>query len=191
MNTQLAILIISSIIWIVAETYLIFIDKAQGKGKTLADKRTRNFNTISIALTFILVPAIFLFPVFGFATIRISIIFWIGFAFQIIGFFLRYWSIYTLGKYFRTTIEIEKGQKVIEKGPYKYIRHPSYSGIILFCFGYGLVSLNWISIIIAVLLPAIALLYRIHNEESILVNEIGKVYEDYMKRTKRLIPGIW
>jgi protein-S-isoprenylcysteine O-methyltransferase Ste14 len=104
---------------------------------------------------------------------------------------LRYWSIYILGKYFRTTVEVEESQKIVQKGPYKWIRHPSYSGIILFCIGYGIAVQNWLSLIIAVSLPTIALLYRIKIEEEALVKGIGTEYEVYQKKTKKLIPGIW
>jgi protein-S-isoprenylcysteine O-methyltransferase Ste14 len=76
-------------------------------------------------------------------------------------------------------------------GPYKYIRHPAYSGIILFFIGYGLSSSNLLSIIIATILPTIALLYRIRIEEVALINGMGKEYEEYQEKTKKLIPGIW
>jgi protein-S-isoprenylcysteine O-methyltransferase Ste14 len=86
---------------------------------------------------------------------------------------------------------VEESQKIVQKGPYKWIRHPSYSGIILFCIGYGLAVQNWLSLIIAILLPTIALLYRIKIEEEALVKGIGTEYEAYQKKTKKLIPGIW
>jgi protein-S-isoprenylcysteine O-methyltransferase Ste14 len=136
-------------------------------------------------------PVITWIPIFGFTDKVMSVLFWIGMMILSIGFLLRHWSIRILGEYFRTTIEIEKDQKVIQKGPYRYIRHPSYSGIILFFFGYGLAYQNWISVVIAVIFPTIALLYRIRNEESVLIKEIGIEYQKYKNKTKKLIPGIW
>jgi protein-S-isoprenylcysteine O-methyltransferase Ste14 len=88
-------------------------------------------------------------------------------------------------------VEVNRGQKVVQKGPYRYIRHPSYSGIILFCLGYGLVAKNWLSLAIAVLLPTASLLYRIKIEEAALAKGIGPDYEAYQKKTKKLLPGIW
>ena len=130
-------------------------------------------------------------PLFRFNRRGTSIIFWVGIIIIYLGLFLRYWSINVLGKYFRTTVELEENQKIIQRGPYKWIRHPSYSGIILFCIGYGLAVQNWLSLIIAVSLPTVALLYRIKIEEEALIKGIGTEYEVYQKKTKKLIPGIW
>ena len=191
MNLKLTILILSAVVWIAAEAYLILKDSKQGKGKTKIDRRTRNYNIISIEIALIFAPIISWLPIFSFCNIETSILLLIGIIVQCLGFFLRHWSIIVLGKYFRTTIEIEKGQKVVQKGPYKYIRHPSYSGIILFFIGYGFITQNWLSLIIAVLLPTISLLYRIRIEEIALVKEIGNEYKIYKMKTKKLIPGIW
>ena len=96
-----------------------------------------------------------------------------------------------MGKYFRTTIELEKGQKVVQEGPYKYLRHPSYPGIILFFIGYGLLSKNWLSLAIAVCLPTLSLVSRIQIEEVALAEGLGAEYTAYQKKTKKLVLGIW
>lgn len=190
MYLDIIILIIATVVWITAEVYLVLRDNVHGKGKTTIDRTTRNYNFISLIIAISLAAIISWIPVFQFNQ-RTSIVFWIGILILFLGLFLRYWSINILGKYFRTTVEIEKGQKVIQKGPYKWIRHPSYSGIILFCIGYGLAVQNWLSLIIAVSLPTIAILYRIKIEEEALVQGIGLEYEAYQMKTKKLIPGIW
>ncbi len=59
------------------------------------------------------------------------------------------------------------------------------------CCGYGIAYQNWLSLAIAVGLPLIALLYRIHIEEAALVSGIGPEYQEYQQHTKKLIPGIW
>ena len=76
-------------------------------------------------------------------------------------------------------------------GPYRYIRHPSYSGMILFCIGYGLLAQNWLSLVVAIVLPTVALLYRITIEEAAMAQGIGTEYQQYQKETKKLIPVIW
>jgi protein-S-isoprenylcysteine O-methyltransferase Ste14 len=191
MNFEILILIIASTIWIFAEVYLVLRDNSRGKGKTTIDRRTRNYNFISIIIAIGCAGPISWIPLFQFNRRGTSIVFWIGILIIVLGLFLRYWSIHVLGKYFRTTVEVEESQKIVQKGPYKWIRHPSYSGIILFCIGYGLAVQNWLSLIIAMLLPTIALLYRIKIEEEALVKGIGTEYEAYQKKTKKLIPGIW
>lgn len=191
MSLNILVLIIVSVVWIAIEIYLVLRDNGRGKGKTAIDQGTRNYNFISLAVAISLAASISWITTFQFHSGRTSIVSWIGIVILCLGLLLRYWSITVLGKYFRTTIELEKGQKVIKQGPYKYIRHPSYSGIILFCIGYGLAVQNWLSLIVAVSHPTISLLYRIKIEEAALVKGIGTEYEAYQIKTKKLIPGIW
>lgn len=191
MNIEILILIIASAIWIFAEVYLVFRDNTRGKGRTAIDRRTRYYNFVSLIIAISGAAIISWIPLFQFNRRGTSIVFWIAILIICLGLFLRYWSIHLLGKYFNTTIELEDSQKIIQKGPYKWIRHPSYSGIILFCIGYGLAVQNWLSLIIAISLPTIALLYRIKIEEETLAKGLGADYEVYQKKTKKLIPGVW
>jgi len=191
MNIEILVLIIASAIWIFAELYLVFRDNTRGKGRTTIDHRTRYYNFVSLIIAISCAAIISWIPLFQFNRRGTSIIFWIGILIICFGLFLRYWSIHLLGKYFSTTIELEDSQKIIQKGPYKWIRHPSYSGIILFCIGYGLAVQNWLSLLIAISLPTIALLYRIKIEEETLAKGLGDDYEVYQKKTKKLIPGVW
>jgi protein-S-isoprenylcysteine O-methyltransferase Ste14 len=71
------------------------------------------------------------------------------------------------------------------------IRHPSYSGAILICLGYGIAFQNWLSLIVLMVIPLIAISHRIPYEEAAMVNELGEEYIDYQKKTKKLIPYIW
>lgn len=191
MNIEILVLIIASAIWIFAELYLVFRDNTRGKGRTTIDHRTRYYNFVSLIIAISCAAIISWIPLFQFNRRGTSIIFWIGILIICFGLFLRYWSIHLLGKYFSTTIELEDSQKIIQKGPYKWIRHPSYSGTILFCIGYGLAVQNWLSLLIAISLPTIALLHRIKIEEETLTKGLGDDYKVYQKKTKKLIPGVW
>ncbi len=113
-----------------------------------------------------------------------------GIAVMIGGIALRQWSITILGRFFSRTLDVQSGQKIIEAGPYRYVRHPSYTGILLFCVGMGLAVASWVAVLIALAVFAVAFGYWIYVEEKILVRELGSNYVDYMKRTKRLIPKI-
>ena len=179
------------VVWLGAEAYLILKDRARGKGTTDIDRRTRNYNT---AATIVSLTTGLVFKwarVLPFGTPCASTILWIGIVVMLLGLILRHWSIMSLGRFFRTTIELEKGQKVIDKGPYRFIRHPSYAGIILFFVGYGIVSKDWISLGVDVCLPTGSLIYRIQIEEEALAEGIGPDYVAYQKRTKKLLPGFW
>jgi protein-S-isoprenylcysteine O-methyltransferase Ste14 len=191
MKPEIIVSIVAAVVWIAVEAYLILRDRAGGKGPTTLDRRTRNYNTISMLLALCLSPVICSLPAFRFAGFQAPIAFWAGIVTMCFGFLLRHWSIYILGKYFRTTVELERDHKVVRTGPYRTIRHPSYSGMILFCIGYGLLAQNWLSLIVAVLFPTVSLLYRINIEEAALKQGIGAEYEEYQKETKKLIPMIW
>ncbi len=93
-----------------------------------------------------------------------------------------------LGKFFSAVVGIQKDQQVIEKGPYKYVRHPSYSGALIIFIGLGLALQSWAAVITLTLLFIIAYGYRIYVEEKALISELGEPYIEYKKRTKRLIP---
>jgi len=80
---------------------------------------------------------------------------------------------------------------VIERGAYKWVRHPAYLAGILLFVGIGLALENWISIAVNVLVPVAVYGYRIHVEEQALVETLGTPYREYMNRTKRLIPFLF
>jgi protein-S-isoprenylcysteine O-methyltransferase Ste14 len=191
MYLDLIVQIAALALWLAAEAYLILRDRTRGKGKREIDRRTRNFNTVATVVTLVLAPIANWVPVLRFDVPGATVVFWFGIVVMFLGLFLRHWSIIVLGRYFRTTIELEKGQKVIQKGPYKYIRHPSYAGIVVFFVGYGLLSKNWLSLLAAVCLPTVSLVYRIRIEEVALAEGLGAEYAAYQGKTKKLIPGIW
>ena len=191
MRLDLIVEIVAAVLWLGAEAYLIRRDGAHGKGRTAIDRRTRNYNTIATVVALTLVPPLSWIVALRFDSFGASVVLWIGITVMALGLILRHWSIIVLGKYFRTTIELEKGQKVVQEGPYKYLRHPSYAGIILFFIGYGLLSKNWLSLAIAVCLPTLSLVYRIQIEEVALAEGLGAEYTAYQKKTKKLVLGIW
>ncbi len=114
-----------------------------------------------------------------------------GLVLMALGLGLRSWAVLVLGGYFRLTVEVDANQTVVDRGPYRLIRHPSYAGLLLLTTGYGLVLGNWMSIAVLLALPAIALVRRIVVEEAELSGVMGRPYGDYRARTHRLLPGIW
>ena len=112
------------------------------------------------------------------------IVMWLGLA-------IRVWAIAALGRAFRTTVEVDPGQAVVSTGPYRWVRHPSYSGLLLIVTGFGLGTGNWLALAICAVLPLPALLWRIHVEEAELTAVLGNRYRAYQADTKRLIPGLW
>ncbi|KAJ52694.1 protein-S-isoprenylcysteine O-methyltransferase Ste14 [Clostridium tetanomorphum] len=117
--------------------------------------------------------------------------FWIGTIFIMLGVFLRAYSIYTLGKFFTLSVQVNSEQKIIQIGPYKYLRHPSYSGSILSLIGTSLCFRSIMGIIVTLTIIAIIYGNRIAIEEKILENSFGTIYKEYERNTSKIIPFIW
>lgn len=109
---------------------------------------------------------------------------WLGVAF-------RLWAIFTLGRFFKLTVTIQEGHRVIDRGPYRLLRHPSYTGALVAGAGIGLALGDWLSIVVVLGAMAIAYLIRIPVEERALLEEFGEDYAAYAARTARLVPGLF
>ena len=191
MNSHSRLVIFASVLWIAFEKSLVIRDRLQGKGRTGKDQGTRYINFLAIIIALTSSGMLSGFSKFWFPGGRTVAVFWLGFVILLSGAFLRIWSIVVLGSSFRTTVEVSNKQRVVQCGPYKIVRHPSYSGLLLMCCGYGIALQNWLSLLAAVLLPLAALLYRIRIEEAALASSLGSEYSEYQKHTKKLIPWIW
>jgi protein-S-isoprenylcysteine O-methyltransferase Ste14 len=111
----------------------------------------------------------------------------LGLALMLIGMALRWYSIRVLGRSFTTTVMTRPGQVVVESGPYRWIRHPSYTGGLLTVLGIFVCLTNPASFL-GLLPPLAGYAYRIRIEENALTRSLGEPYRAYMQRTKRLIP---
>jgi protein-S-isoprenylcysteine O-methyltransferase Ste14 len=118
-------------------------------------------------------------------------VFLVGIFFMLMGAALRWYSAAILGKYFTFDVAIQGGQTLIEAGPYRYVRHPSYSGALLSLLGFGLALGNWAGLAAALSCLGFAYSYRIPIEEQALSSALGDVYIKYMTRTWRLIPFLF
>lgn len=109
-----------------------------------------------------------------------------------LGVALRAWAIAALGASFRTTVEVEPGQAVTSTGPYRSVRHPSYTGLLLTVAGLGIARGALVSLAICVLLLLPALIWRIRVEEAELERVLGEAYRAYESNTTaRLVPRLW
>jgi protein-S-isoprenylcysteine O-methyltransferase Ste14 len=118
-------------------------------------------------------------------------LFFTGIALMLAGIALRLYAMALLGRYFTFDVAVHVGQKVIEAGPYRYIRHPSYSGALLTLAGFGLALGNLAGLAAALACLGFAYSYRIPVEEAALVAVMGAPYEQYMHRTWRLVPFLF
>ena len=109
----------------------------------------------------------------------------------IAGLFLRWWAIITLGRFFTVDVTIEKDHELVEQGPFRMVRHPSYSGVLLAFVGFALSLRNWAALLFIVIPIGAAFIHRMNVEEDALSGALGRRYADYMKRTKRLVPFVY
>jgi len=118
-------------------------------------------------------------------------VFVFGLALMGAGVAFRQWAIATLGRFFTVDVRVQPGQTVIDRGPYRHLRHPSYAGLILTFLGIGLALGNWGALAILAVVPTIGLVVRIHVEEAALLGRLGEPYRRFAAGRARLFPGIW
>jgi protein-S-isoprenylcysteine O-methyltransferase Ste14 len=116
--------------------------------------------------------------------------YYVGLGVMLAGIVFRQWAIAVLGRYFSGVIGVQIGQKVVESGPYRWIRHPSYTGALFFFAGMALAFQSWAAVLISVAIFGVVYGHRMFVEEKVLIKEFGDSYVAYMKRTKRIIPKI-
>lgn len=107
------------------------------------------------------------------------------------GLALRWYSIFHLGRFFTVDVAIAPDHRLIDTGPYRYIRHPSYTGALLAVLGLGLSMGNGLSVLAIMVPVVVTYAYRIRIEETVLRKGLGAPYVDYCARTRRLIPGVF
>jgi protein-S-isoprenylcysteine O-methyltransferase len=103
---------------------------------------------------------------------------------------LRWWAIVHLGRFFTVNVAIAADQVVVDDGPYRWVRHPSYTGALLAFLAYALYVGHWIGLLIVMVPISIAFARRIAIEEAALSAGLGEPYRAYMRRTKRLVPFV-
>ena len=119
------------------------------------------------------------------------VVFGVGLGLMFAGIGLRWWCFRTLGRYFTFTVMTSAGQPVIDAGPYRVLRHPSYAALLLVLIGMGLSYGNWLSLVALTILPLAGLMNRMRVEEAALTAALGPAYTRYASTRKRIIPFVW
>jgi protein-S-isoprenylcysteine O-methyltransferase Ste14 len=96
-----------------------------------------------------------------------------------------------LGHHFTTVVQTSPDQVVIQRGPYRMLRHPSYTGLLAAFVGCGLMLGNWMGTVACFLLVLLGLVYRLLREEHAMVDCCGDAYLDFAKDRARLVPHVW
>ncbi len=107
------------------------------------------------------------------------------------GLWLRHRASRELGQSFTVRLGTTVDHRLIESGPYRLIRHPSYTALLAVSLGtaFSLISPGALAVALLVWLPIVCL--RIHREERLLLSRFGAPYQEYCRKTWRLIPGLY
>lgn len=116
------------------------------------------------------------------------VVFYSGVAVLLLGSLLRRLCFKTLGEHFTGDVRARADQPVIQTGPYRWVRHPSYTAGMLMYLGVGMALTSWVSIAFLLGGTFIGYAYRVRVEERALLAEIGEPYGEFMRTRKRFIP---
>jgi protein-S-isoprenylcysteine O-methyltransferase Ste14 len=114
-----------------------------------------------------------------------------GLVLMSVGIALRQWAVAVLGRFFTIDVRVHPSQTVVERGPYRWVRHPAYTGMIITFVGIGLALGNWASLAVVAVVPTAGLVVRIRFEERALLEGLGEPYRRFAASRRRLFPGLW
>lgn len=121
---------------------------------------------------------------------RDGLVAWAGILLFAGGIAINIWAMATLRAMYTVRLDIQEGHKLVTDGPYRIVRHPGYFGFLLALPGMGLAlgSLTLLAFTVAIV---VWIVYRVRDEEAMLIERFGDEYRAYQRRTKRLIPSVY
>lgn len=115
-------------------------------------------------------------PLFG------ALLVWAGVLFAI-------WARATLGRNWSAVVQVKQGHELVERGPYRWVRHPIYTGLLAAYLGTALALGEWRGLL-GTAIVGVSFWFKLRLEERWMRETFGARYEDYMRRTKALVPGL-
>lgn len=174
--------------WLLPEVLLRNGDEARSWRGGDADRSSTRLVVATYVVAFV---APFLLDTSGVGVTHAgSAVAWIGVTVGVLGLGLRVWSMRVLGRDYTRSLRTREAQTVIDRGPYRLVRHPGYIGSIL-VWGGSRLAVNWLVAAATVFVLLLVYVYRISAEEQMLVEHFGDPYRSYQARTWRLLPFVW
>jgi len=177
----------SYFVWIVSELFgAVLVPRLRRRGATRV-KRDRGSGALIIFTVFV---SIILALSLGYAGVGPlpDWVFYPGIFLMLLGVLVRQWAIAVLGRFFSLTVRVAEDHRVVVKGPYRLVRHPSYTGVLITFIGLALAVQSSGALLVLLAVFSVSYGYRMRVEERVLQSELGQDYAEYMKRTRRLIP---
>lgn len=153
------------------------------------DQRSTLYIGIAYFVSMLALLASWIFNWLGLGTLP-TWVGWLGLGISVCGLLLRWWANRVLGAFYMRTLKVVENQSIVRAGPYRLIRHPGYLGSILLWAGAAAATANWIVLLIVFVLMLVVYVYRIQNEEKMLLSTNAE-YAEYQKQTWRLMPFIY
>lgn len=113
----------------------------------------------------------------------------LGAALTLFGVMFTVWARICLGRNWSSVAAVKSNHELVTGGPYRWVRHPIYSGLILAFVGTAVAIGQWRGVL-AVVLSLVAIAQRIAVEERFMQREFGAAYNAYAKRVHALVPGL-
>jgi len=176
-----AVIVILYLVWMLYETCISGVDAVQNK--KVSDYGTKQFYGFSHSLT--ILTALWFPPLFA----KPGMYQCAGFIIFLTGVIFRIWAIRTLGQYYSHTVRTIAQHRIVDTGPYAFLRHPAYAGMIAAHIGITLFFCNYITAAVFVILLVPSIIVRILVEEKMLMELDG--YAAFAKTRKRLVPFLW
>lgn len=181
--------LVIAVIWVASEILLNRLFRSSQSDKTHADRQSLRIIWITVMIAL---------PLAHFLSVQLN---WplsdspgvhkTGLVLIVAGMVFRFIAIYTLGRFFTVDVAIRADHKIVRRGVYRYLRHPSYLGLLISFFGNALAFNSWAAVLIGFLPVLVVFIYRMKVEEELLVSNFGQEYLDYKKETWRLIPFVY
>ena len=177
------------LIWLFSEIYLNRFVRSGKSDRKYKDKNTENYLWVSIVISIII--GVFVSVNFARIILPGELLSVIGVIIIVTGMIIRFIAIKQLGRFFTVNVTIRNEHQLVQSRFYKYLRHPSYTGSLLSFLGFGISLNNWLSLPIVFLPVLFAFIYRMKIEERVMIEQFGKQYEEYVSKTKRIIPFVY
>ena len=178
------------LVYLISELLLTVTRRSRSRTGTKQDRSTLGMIWLVIAVS--IMAGVFVSENFRAAALpQGRILASAGVVLFVAGLSLRWWAIITLGRFFTVDVTIEKDHELVERGPFRLVRHPSYTGVLLAFLGFALSLGNWAALLVILLPIGAAFIHRMNVEEDALSRALGSQYTDYMRRTKRLVPFVY
>ena len=177
-------------IWFFSEAIGAWLIPALLRRGTTRVRRDRGSGLLIFLGFFVAIPVVLSFGYSGLAGLP-DWTFYPGIFLILLGVLVRQWAIAVLGRFFSLTVRVAEDHRVVDRGPYRLVRHPSYTGALIALVGLSLAVQSWGALLVVLIVFGLGFGYRIRVEEKALTSQLGEDYVGYMKRTKRLIPFLF